>query len=628
MHLESYLESITDDEFAQSLRKSGLNFAGRNVKNFDHMSRINGLLFGEVQSGKTAHTLSCIAASADEDDSLQTFIYLVTNSVALQQQTFKRALMALGRTFSVCDESDGDVRFAVHSMGQPRLIVLKKEPRILASWLETLSKDSSLKSSPILVIDDEADAATPNTKVNLEDESRIYSLVSDLRKLGTSSIFLQVTATPQALLLQTDESGLHPTFKNFFDPGSNYIGGDFFFGHENTKTSFTIPEDDLSVLLSTSAGDPSSGLVSAISHFIVSMALSIREGETNLNCNVHPTVSKAAHSRILLRVKDLLERFESLEKYPYLEAQLEGMRQNLNSGLESTKPITVEDVKVALKLISAINVYVVNSSEETELPKDFESGFNIIIGGNSLSRGVTFPNLQTVYYTRDAKVKNADTFWQHSRIFGYSRRRETIRIFMPASLIALFRVLQEANSKLINAVKSGQDSRISIILPKGTLRPTRKNVIDKGAYDYVLGGTNYFPPSPNQKNFDGVLGILDQADLPSDKPTEVKVDLAKDLLKWASEAPDWPTQTFISGLVAIAAHSSKQPLVLVRRGRRIGRTGTMLSPTDRALGAQLASETLITIYEVLGEAEGWRGLDFWMMNVKLPEGLAYHHVRG
>ena len=55
-------------------------------------------------------------------------------------------------------------------------------------------------------------------------------------------------------------------------------------------------------------------------------------------------------------------------------------------------------------------------NSQTESDFDLERGFNIIIGGNVIGRGLTIPKLQTVYYSRTAKKPNADTFWQH-RVF-------------------------------------------------------------------------------------------------------------------------------------------------------------------------------------------------------------------
>ena len=69
------------------------------------MDREKGLLFGEVQSGKTAHMFGIIAATADADPGFKTFVLLTTNNRNLQQQTIRRAFRQLP-TFNICDETD------------------------------------------------------------------------------------------------------------------------------------------------------------------------------------------------------------------------------------------------------------------------------------------------------------------------------------------------------------------------------------------------------------------------------------------------------------------------------------------------------------------------------------------
>jgi late competence protein required for DNA uptake (superfamily II DNA/RNA helicase) len=68
---------------------------------------------------------------------------------------------------------------------------------------------------------------------------------------------------------------------------------------------------------------------------------------------------------------------------------------------------------------SEIKIYILNSKSNATI--DVETGYNIVVGGNILGRGVTFPNLQTVFYSRTAKTPQADTYWQHCRMFGYDR---------------------------------------------------------------------------------------------------------------------------------------------------------------------------------------------------------------
>jgi hypothetical protein len=61
---------------------------------------------------------------------------------------------------------------------------------------------SALKGRPVFIVDDEADATNLNTKVNQKDFSAINRHIKAIRNDGSSCIYLQVTATPQAVLLQ------------------------------------------------------------------------------------------------------------------------------------------------------------------------------------------------------------------------------------------------------------------------------------------------------------------------------------------------------------------------------------------------------------------------------------------
>src|SRR5699024_1527544 len=58
-----------------------------------------------------------------------------------------------------------------------------------------------------------------------------------------------------------------------------------------------------------------------------------------------------------------------------------------------------------------IKIFTMNSKSNQNIT--YDQGLNIIIGGNSLGRGVTFEGLQIVYYSRTAKIPQADTYWQH-----------------------------------------------------------------------------------------------------------------------------------------------------------------------------------------------------------------------
>ena len=55
-----------------------------------------------------------------------------------------------------------------------------------------------------------------------------------MRSFFEKNTYLQVTATPQALFLQTPGHDFRPKFTVLSHPGSDYVGGEDFFG-DNSK---------------------------------------------------------------------------------------------------------------------------------------------------------------------------------------------------------------------------------------------------------------------------------------------------------------------------------------------------------------------------------------------------------
>lgn len=154
------------------------------------------------------------------------FILLTTDNILLQQQTFKRAEADLC-DFCICDENDY-LKFVQNNMRKPAVIVLKKNGRILKQWKNNLSSTNFVAGNPLFIIDDEADAASLNTKVNKNAQSTINKNLEEIKKTTTSSIYMEVTGTPQSILLQTIRSGWKPYFIYYFRPGKGYLGGNFF----------------------------------------------------------------------------------------------------------------------------------------------------------------------------------------------------------------------------------------------------------------------------------------------------------------------------------------------------------------------------------------------------------------
>ncbi len=606
-----------EDPRPLSFQKTANKFIRDIVSKFDHNSRKNGLLFGQVQSGKTTHTFSIIAATADADPGFSTFVYLTSNSVPLVEQTFGDGTERLNQTFEVCGPSD-ELRFSKNKF-RPSLVVLHKEARTLKKWVEILANDERISRGPIFIVDDEGDAATPNTKVNTpSDKSTINDWVRELRNLGTGSIFLQVTATPQALFLQSLESSERPEFIHYFDPGSSYLGGEFYFGSNSggQATHRPIAEDDLDVLLRSNAA--STGITSAVAFYVCVVAYFMKTGRTNANCLIHPHVSQGSHNQVKTVVEKLVQELTSQSITDIRKIELNVALDDLNSSADVQLP--ADDFWEIHSRGIEINVRIMNAGNKVP-ESEYRADYNILIGANAIGRGVAIPHLQVVYYTRRAKTPQADTFWQHSRIFGYDRDRRLVRIFMPPTIFRLFQVLQDSNTRLIELIKSGNHEILQISLPKG-FSPTRSNIVKKTRYRFIVGDVNYFPPLPNQSN--GAALDVTFHEFGERHTGPVSMDIVKKAIKLASEPVDWKSQSFIN---AIDEKLSKPEAILILRSAEISSTGSMLSPGDLQYGKTITDKIVLTAYKVDGGKMGWsEAKPFWMINIKLPGSLIYHEV--
>lgn len=625
-HLDSYLEVLAKNSpsAVESVKNTVNEIIPKYVSTFTHKEHLQGLLFGQVQSGKTGQMFGVIAAAADAEDAFGVFILLTSDISALQQQTYRRALEALDSTFAVCGEQD-EVRFTEAGKRRPTLIILKKNAKILRNWRNILSASDACKGRPIFIVDDEADAASLNTMVNKAEQSTINTHLQAIQHLSTSSIYLQVTATPQSLFLQT-ESGLKPSFIHYFPPGKSYLGGEFFYSKPKPFTNRVTADDELNTLLKTDV--TADGLKRAIETFLVTAAHITLTGDSKV-CNflIHPSVKIGDHERIRRKVAVYVQELLDSSGNDELENRLKEAWVDL----QQTKP-NLRPFSEILKFILGkpkISIYTLNSGPEGTSGQTFEGGLNIVIGGNSLGRGVTFKGLQTVYYCRSAKTPQADTFWQHCRMFGYDRDPLLMRVFMPEALFNLFSEINEANEVLIKQIEDGDFEDIQIVMhPK--IRPTRRNVIDQSKYNLIVGGVDYFPPQPDQTNSDKVDDAL--AAFEEDGEYEVTIDQVIQILKSFNSDPanDWSVAAYIHALESIKAHKefSNSAKLVIRRGRNIKRgTGTLLSPTDRAISKNNKALSVVILYKLNGlKEQDWGGNAFWVPNIKLPYGKVFHRV--
>ncbi|MDE6718289.1 MAG: Z1 domain-containing protein [Treponemataceae bacterium] len=622
--LSNYIQTIKFEETKQSVQEVTDKIFSKYLADFDYRSNVNGLLLGEVQSGKTGQMFGVIAAGADRD--FKIFLVLTTDNKRLQEQTFKRALDSFP-DFCVCSENDA-IRFKMNKMRKPVVVVLKKNSSILKKWRNELVNSGLLDGNPLFVIDDEADAASLNTKVNQEKTSTINNHIADIRKSANSCVYLQVTATPQAVLLQTEVSEFKPQFVVYFKPGISYLGGNFFFSRPDSYCIRYVDEEEIKDIKNPNT-EISAGLATAILNYLIVCAdKKLTKARDVSNYLIHPSVRIIEHEIIANKIgeflNDVLQNFDDdLE----LKANLEKEWNKLHSTKPEIKKFSeIFDCIRDLLFNTEFHISTLNSNSEVE--QDFESGFNIVVGGNTLGRGVTFPYLQTVYYSRFAKVPQADTFWQHCRMFGYDRDRASIRLFMPPFIHKLFQELNNSQTALVKQIVEHGIDDTHLLYIDG-VKPTRKNVVKTSSLSLISGGVNYFAAYPVNKSVEALDKLLlkyaegDFADVTIEVIQSVLANISSESID------DWDSKKFRNVVEMIAdSQNKKTAKLLVRTNRNIGKdTGTMLSPDDRSKTDKYNSDIVLVMYRVNGEKEkGWNGEPFWMPNIKLPEGFTFYKM--
>ncbi len=608
-YLKTYLQKITDRgnvKLAESISKTAEDVGDAYLKSFSFTSHEVGLLFGNVQSGKTGQMFGIMCKAADLG--FPVFLLLTTDNVVLQQQTLDRVKADL-EGFCICGENDARV-FTENSLLLPTIVVLKKNARMLKLWANIFNSTGFMRGNPLFIVDDEADAASLNTLVNRDRQSSINKYLDSIKNGASSSLYLQVTGTPQALLLQTMASGWHPYFTYYFQPGGAYLGGDFFFPKEKPECIQLLEELE----------DPTKSVV--IRH-LVSAAQTFVSGGKVCNCLFHPSVRQAVHAKFEKEVKDALrwcadhvdDDFETAVKKEY---------EHIHP--QKAEKVSYEDlIMQAKKLVlnDGIKVIVMNGKSDVD-STEYETGCNFVIGGNTLGRGVTFPCLQTIYYTRTSKKPQADTMWQHSRMFGYDRDPGLMKVFIDENLYKLFSDINATNNSIVAQVERGIED-IKIYYPEG-LNPTRKNVLDNDHVEMISGGTNYYPSYPDNDSIEAISELLKP--FSNDEPYyQVSLRLIRELLTKIIPSPDFKLKAFISVIDTMLSDSpAGQGILIVRRNRDVAQgTGALLSPNDWQLGAGFSSIVVLTMYQVTGR-KGWSGKQLWVPNIKLPDGTIYYDV--
>jgi hypothetical protein len=364
------------------------------------------VVYGEPQSGKTEMMICLTAKLLDEGH--RVIIHLLNDSVQLLQQNldrFQRSnLSPSAKNFSDVIDPDYSLKSGYH------VIFCKKNASDLAKL--------NLKTEKVpnkVIIDDEADFATPNALINKGDATKINSLIQ--RLISGDGIYIGVTATPARLDLNNTFDNDNEKWVNF-PPHDAYTGQDSFFPLAG-DTQFSLralPDTD----------DSPKYLREAIFRFLVRVAwLNLSNGsDENFSMLIHTSGKKLDHKSDKKPIDDVMNALSDVhsKKFEDYTHQVGAIASSLFGAQQADKILAY-----IAKNSDQTTTIIMNSERDKNV--DFKSAtspaatFTFVIGGNIVSRGVTFDNLLSMFFTRDSKHKiQQDTYIQRARMFG-SRKK-------------------------------------------------------------------------------------------------------------------------------------------------------------------------------------------------------------
>jgi hypothetical protein len=364
------------------------------------------VIYGEPQSGKTEMMISLSARLIDEG--FEIILVLMNDSVDLLNQNLDRFKRS---GIDPSPENYSEILDPVVTIrGTKRIIFSKKNSGDLKKLIE---KVGSFKSK--VIIDDEADYASPNAKINKQEKTKINELIETL--IGDTGIYIGVTATPARL-------DLNNTFNNrsekwvHFPPHSLYNGQETFFptNLKDKAIEFTphfLPDD----------GDEPKWLRRALINFLINVAYlncEINQKEINYSMLVHTSGKREDHTddyKEITKIFNILKTDIPTKTEQYYKAIYEEAEKKYPGKAEKLTKFIFDNR-------NRTSIVVMNSDTDKKLvdPKTATNPatlFTIAIGGNIVSRGVTFDNLLSMFFTRDVKHKiQQDTYIQRARMFG------------------------------------------------------------------------------------------------------------------------------------------------------------------------------------------------------------------
>ena len=413
-----------------------------------------GLVIGQVQSGKTL-SMTAVTAMA-KDNGFGIVIVMSGNVTTLSSQTAERFEQALeGRntikiknnpenTWSL-EDNLSNAKAVIENFNETinpedrstLLIITHKNPARINNISELFESIGTLKDNiPTLIIDDEADHHSLNSKEFLNDVNNLserrkrtireihevtegetfesiaenfsttveelkeinnienlpqigsfilteyiqtitHSSITDLKSNFKFNTYLGYTATPQAISLIPRVNQLSPEFVHVINTGEGYTGLDFFFPKDKNNNPICSNhiidvEEENEYSRLVSDGEIPPSLDKAISFFIFGVAIGVLNKDHN---------NKKKNRSMIIHPHHLVDKHKDF--YDFTVGSLETLKNGLKNKDDVAYPETIKKLEKAYKIFS-------NKFPDANYPK-FDEDFIFII---EKAIGLIKPNIK------------------------------------------------------------------------------------------------------------------------------------------------------------------------------------------------------------------------------------------
>ena len=439
------------------------------------------VVYGEPQSGKTEFMIALACKLIDMN--YQTIFVVMNDNTELESQNFDRFHGAPElNPIPMRDKQIPSMSPTQLKQHKKRIIFCRKNSKNLQKLIDLCRHMENR-----VIIDDEADYASPNARINKKEVTainkflgqlgHIYKKNGDLLEQDKRGTYIGVTATPARL-------DLNNTFLNesrdwvFLNSHSNYKGRNFFFPtteEEINKSDYILkqlPED----------GDDPKLLRHAVFRFLGRVAILNMQKDaeqTAYSMLIHTGGTTNDHEKDQQDVQNII-RILSDENEKKFEQYIKELMKICSKLIDfyNVPYLDYEIAKFIFENIGRSEVLVINHKNDggnvqrAGVPKAL---FTFAIGGNIVSRGLTFERLLTFFFSRN--VKNSvqqNTYIQRARMFGARPKSNYFELCVPKNLFSDWANCFHDHELSLQLGRAGAYQHI---------QSGRTSVVDSGAID-------------------------------------------------------------------------------------------------------------------------------------------------